>query len=825
MTGPIFEDAVPVDRLRQVEDDPNDPTSLLELAEVDGGRAKVASRLVRWWTAQNERMERLQAEWRVHKARRRGLTQVVLKKSDLDSKSFEVYAPPNVSMTPATFNKADRLCRRVTSFLFTDPPLPEAVPSRDTDEARGQAEVATRVLQDMVSEGGLDDVRTARRAFDWGCTYDCGFRHHMVDPRGGGSQPIQVQVHPLAERLEQAVPEPVDPTTGAPYPGPYVSKYVTEAGELTTELVTPGLRRRFLPTIKTEVLTGRHVRFLPANAQDVWEADGVLLGSYQRWGDLKEQFPDTLGELSEEEVEGLMSEAPPGTKHLLDQDIRDLRGQEANDDALVFTLVHYRKQGGTEPRGVYAVVVGSKVLAHLQSWEHPETGAPLDLPVDQFKQFEDEDHGYGRGLMRQLGGGGDLLAQGYEAVIKHMQRLQNRRVFIPTNSILQPKQLQTPTGGAIPINPGGEPKYEEVPNMPSQYFQFIQQVTAELNDESGLQEVAQGVNTPSVQSGLHARQIIEQSIVSLSDLRQNTERALVRGYRIYLQLIQAFFTVPTVLNRVGDDNQHKVESFMGTDLMGVKDVRMSRGSFTQLSPPAKAAEAERMFAMRDPVTGEPMLSMQQLRHLILGNVGGLIGLQDDPHVNRVKRQLAVWRKGPTEDWLRQQQERAQLLQQLQGQATQLAQVQGLDPNQVFQQLAQQVPPLPTPFDALPVDAEPFVAATRHFHLSRALARGDLATHAPAWIQLLFAAYEQARQAAGIQTRAEQAQAQAQAQQAAAAQQQQAQQQQLADRQAERETRVREKAVEGQAQVLAAREQGRPRVNVDLTGAELLAGAG
>ena len=93
-------------------------------------------------------------------------------------------------------------------------------------------------------------------------------------------------------------------------------------------------------------------------------------------------------------------------------------------------------------------------------------------------------------------------------------------------------------------------------------YQFAgEQLTAEAG--TPLQEVAQGINTPSVESGLHARQIIEQSIVALSDLRMNTTRALERGYRIYMQLIRAYFTTPQQLRWMGEDGQMKLKRWPG----------------------------------------------------------------------------------------------------------------------------------------------------------------------------------------------------------------------------------------------------------------------
>lgn len=832
--APVVEESKPY-RQAEMKDELAEPTSLLEQARKgDEERKKVARRILKWWSDQDRVYRKYREEWRVNKARRRGIHNVKLIKNDQNVHEYTIYAPPNVNTMPQTLNKADRLCRRVANFLFTDPPMPEAVPSRDDDEARDAALTTTRILQTLTSEGAIDDMRTMRRAFDLGSTYDSGWRHHFVDPAGGGQRPITVQVHPEANLLQQAIPEPTHPQTGEPYPGPYVTKFVTMGGELVNERRHPQLRMRFLPSIRSEVLTGANVRLLPAHAHDVWEAEGVLIGSFQPLGRLRALYSEIQklydSDEGKERLQSLIAEPPVHTEQLLPKHQQThLKTQELNDDAMVFTLTHYRKQGPTEEHGVFAVVLGKDFLAHIQEWEDPNTGEAMDLPVDQFKQLEDEDSPHGRGLMRQLGGGNELLGMGFEAVITHMQRLKNRRVFIPTNSIIQPRQLQSPTATAIPMNPGGKPEYEEVPTLPNQYFEFINTVANEMNDESALQETAQGVNPPSVQSGLHARQIIEQSIVALSDLRDNTERAIIRGYRLYTQLARAFFTVEQDLNYVGEDGQHRVERWSGASFGDTEDVRIARGSFTQLSPPSKAAEAERFFLMRDPTTGEGIIDIHELRHAIFGNVGGLLGLQDNPHRNRVQRQIQVWHEGPPEEYLQAFAQRQQLQQVVQ-EVVARAQSGQADPQkaQAFVQQAQQLLSQPLPGDAfppLPVDEEPAVAVMRHWHLARLLSGSKFAKQPPEWQRTAIEAYERARQAAGILTIAEQqqaAQAQAEAEQQAQEAERQARLQEkqtdaseqvaVADREVERQR------VESEGEVLAAQAQARPQtaLSVDLT---------
>jgi hypothetical protein len=273
------------------------------------------------------------------------------------------------------------------------------------------------------------------------------------------------------------------------------------------------------------------------------------------------------------------------------------------------------------------------------------------------------------------------------------------------------------------------------------------QIRTELDDESSLQQAGQGVNTPSVQSGLHAQTIVEQVHVNLSEMRQHTERGLVRAWRVLLQLVKAYYTTSQRIKWVGEDGAYKEKEFTGSDLGSTADVQIHKGSFTLLAPTAKAALTQSYMQVG-------LLDIPTAKRLVGGQVGGLLGLEDDPHRLRVRRQISAWREGPPSGW---------------------------QPSPPDPQTGQAVPDPATPFVPSAVDEEQAVAMVRTEELGRALAGSRVAKYPPEWQAILSQAYVTARQAAGIQTVAEQQaaaqaaqQQQAQAQQAQVAQQTQTQ---------------------------------------------------
>jgi hypothetical protein len=151
-----------------------------------------------------------------------------------------------------------------------------------------------------------------------------------------------------------------------------------------------------------------------------------------------------------------------------------------------------------------------------------------------------------------------------------------------------------------------------------------------------------------------------------------------------------------------------------------------------------------------------------------------LGLRDNPHEERINRDLALWGEGPPEGW-------AEQFSAFQAQSAEYNAVAGQ-----YQQVAAaaqqsgQTPPQPpqmqppqqpwSPFDPRPNDDDPIVAKTRYRVLREFMSTGDYAKHDPAWRSLVDQTYLAARQAAGIQTIAEQQAAQQQQMQMQAEQQ-------------------------------------------------------
>ena len=732
------------------------------------------------WRAQDKPMEGRMNEWKVNRLRRKGIAGVTVVK-DRDTKAVQVWVPPGPQIP--SLNKADRLCRRVAATLFSDPGVPEALPAGDDDTDRESAEFTTRALTDLGSESQLDDHGTNRKAFDLASTYGSGFRHYWIDAAGNGSRPMQVNVNANVIDVQTAVTDPGEE--------PYVTKYVKEDGTLADE-DGEGVKRQWLPKLMSETLTGKHVRFVPPTASDIWKAQGVMIGSIRTLGDLKRIYPDEIGKLTDEQLKKLVSERPKTWRDLMPAGVRhapERWGSErgTNDDSLCFYVTLYIKQSKRTPDGVFFVAGGDGIFLAKGAWKSDDDQELL-VPVTQFKQYEDEDDGYGRGLMNLLGDGNEIRGALIGYFLEHLDRFSNRKIFMPQHSGISVKELQSATGWAVEVRggPGGFPVTEEVPDFPRAGEKMTEFVTTEMDDESSLQQAGQGLEDGKVKSGIHAQRIIEQALTGLSDVRENAIKATIRGWRISLQLVRTHYTVPQMVGWVGDDGQHRMKEWSKTDLGSTKDVQMMRGTFTSMTASAKAATVQAMAEMQ-------AITPQETRRMIMGGVGAVIGLQDDPHRQRARRQVSRWNDGPPDELEAQMQ---QLTQQI---------IPGQE--EALQQQVQQLvaPALLDIFDDRTVDAEPEVAVLRAEELGNAMASTRYGRWPEWWQMGLTQAYDLARQAAGIVTIAEQQQAAQQEADQAAQQEEAARQQQEDTELAKLETQTAERELEAATRLAVARQ--------------------
>ncbi len=671
MTGPVVEygknessldDPSKSTNLPDQQDEKVDEADLLALAQAEPD--KCAKKIQATWdqAKQHPTNQKREAQWKVNDLRRRGIPNVRLQKSENEN-VYTVWVPPGAAQAAPVVNEAATLCRKLTANLWADPPAPNVLPSSGDDDDRDSASLAERALIDLSGEGGINDIRKGRRAFDRAHVTGSGFIWYDVDPAGGGMGPQAVQASPQAATLDDAL------TAGAPYTMRFVTdeqdyqpppipqvQGVDPLGQPIVQQVQPPPRKARLlvddpakatqvplPKLSSEVMKAQHIVMLPGSTDDITEAYGVIKGTFVPYGKFKRQFADYVAGLSDDAKAKLFTVKPAKTEGLYPAGAKGADAEQG-DNRFVWVMCYVNEAGGAMPKGAYIVVAGGGI-AYAAPWSRPVNGrdVPLDLPVTQYALWDEgRDDPYKVGTMEIVGPGNEVRTAQIGGLLTHLDRFNNRKVFYPSNSMLQPKQIQLSTGTYIPMNPGGgAPVHETIPPYPAESMEVFTITRDEMENSVAMTGVAQGLDSPNVQSGRHAYQVVAQAHAGLSELKQNIEIAYCRGCRIQLQLIRAFYTKPQLLKWSTEDGQHREKWFTGTDLGDNVDVQLAPGTLTMMTPAAKMALA---VEWNQEMPG--ILSGDQIKRSLFRGIGTTLGIEDDPTALRIRRQLSDWADGP-----------------------------------------------------------------------------------------------------------------------------------------------------------------------------------
>lgn len=728
--------------------------------------------MLKLWQRNPRMHKRLAAKWKQNKYWREGHRHVKVVE-DTDRNEIRLSMPLGAASLPPVPNACNYKIRGAIAVMLADPPRPECEPWDDTPQARDAAAFSTRLLELESGEAGLNTDAVFASALDIAGTYASAFTEVGYDPKGGGLQPMTIKAHPDATMEAEAETGP----PGAP-PKAAVSRYVMPDGTLSQ--TSKGAKREWVPKLVLTNLNGNNVRLLPRNATSIADADGVVIAKWSTLGQLKSRYervaamtPEQQGELIAWRVEEWKRLLPDG----LDPD-SDVKGSEAyrdkpDDDAMVLTFHVYYKSHAAYPYGAYACFAGGKYRLHKQAWyaqspdgKGEEQDELLDLPVAQMRWWADAQGGnpYGIAPAAALGPMDEMRATQYGSALEYLYRFSRPRPYLPMGTTVQPEDLAD-LDKPIYIPPGGKPEFPPIPEFPQMGLMLVDRIDREMDNEMSVNDQTRGETAGSVRSAEQQKVIIEQSLAGTAVVRAAAEDYYERLHRLVLQQMRAWIKTPQLMRYQGDGGSWMVEEWNNAKLGATRTVRVRKGTMTMMAPTARDG-----LIVEKAQAG--LLPPEEAQRLFRENMAPLIGLREDPAVERIKRHLALWRKGPSPE-LTQQAQIPQEPQMQQDPATGQAVL--VPPPDPLQMAAEAL------FAPLPVDEEPIVAQKRHLELSRAVCDAETTGFPPGWINGLVNVYLRNRQAAGVQTIAEQ-QMMAQQQQQAQAQAQQ--QQQVGQREAE-----------------------------------------
>lgn len=634
---------------------------------------------------------------------------------------YRIYQSHGPSYVNTFYRKADRLCFKALSHQYQDPAQPDATPATGEPADRDAADLATRILTDLASEANLNEVEGHKQGWNLACNWGSAYLWYYTDPKGGGRQPIEVLAQPDQQHVEDALA----------VPGTEV-RYVLPDGSLQPQ--SNGAALRWMPKLIRQVATPGHVRLLPHTACDLWDATGLIYRDYYPWYVLKAWFPG-LQETTPEDREHAITIRPPDTTHLLPKlgwrthDQKPKPGHE--DEGLALLTIKYCLEGDQYPDGAMIVVVGDRLLPHRGPWILEVEGRreARDLPFTQIQQWPSSDGcPAGQGLMDYLGPNNETRADLYDQFERMVENLVNRKIFLPSHSTLQPKDFDSVYRKVHYITPGGQPFYEDVPEVPGSLLTMLDRTDTEMNDAANLPgESGEGLQAPNVKSGRQALTVVATQQANQSDVVQRGNRAFQRSWRVILQEAKAHFTVPQALKYSGADGSYKVKRWRGADLGSTRDITIKRGTGTTFNPLQKAQMAAELGRLAG-------MDQDQVQELVASGLSPFTSIQDNPILQRIRGQIAEFEDGPPPDWQPPPAPVDALGQPL------------LDP-----MTGQPVPPPPDPvvsqlWEPVLADLAPANANLRVRELNRAMCRAIYRSKPPEWQQGLLGEYQRMTQA-------------------------------------------------------------------------------
>jgi hypothetical protein len=682
----------------------------------------------------------------------------------------------NRLQTAAVPNKPAELCQRLVETLLVDPPKLDPEAEDDDETATKGADLAREYLRQDATEAGTDDLTLYAVALEVASARAAAYTHYWVDPVGGGSVPKQIKAHPQA--TDPARPfDAIDPVTGQPVPTTdYVLRYVTAGDEMgggakfTTHPAEA--ERVWVPRIRVDHLQREHVRFFPETAA-LHDAQAVVILHYCTVAEARRRWPETVGQMSDAEIVPLLGWTPQRPLALLPPMIRGKwREGAANppqskdrvvalDQRILFYYTYYGLAEPDYPEGIALSVSGANGGLKLgqdtltATVERPSEAVQdetvtdtkdLDLPLAECRLLADTDERDPTGIafIRRLIGGGEAGATMATGMMQAIDQVLNPvRYSIGTSAVdADDVESARATGDYVPVGNKDEvPQLEAPRDLPGAYFNFNDWLYDQLDASAGLRPPDRA-NEAKVKSGVALRIEVEEATKTLTRMNYAFHRFAQRHGRIKLQQAMKHFSVPQLLRYVGEDGAAKQEWFSGNDFARVGNVSIQSGTGTMLPATEKLN-----FALQLQQTGQ--IDADEAADVGRAAFQRTLGTSENPHVQRIERQVGSWLEGPPEGWEAQM---AEYQTQVQAHAALATEFLAANPNAPDTALPPEPPAPWSPFRTLPMDAEPPIAAIRKRRLTRLMAKTEFSKFAnpdgsvSPWQQLVVNAYTEAVQA-------------------------------------------------------------------------------
>jgi hypothetical protein len=569
-------------------------------------------------------------------------------------------------------NKTADLANKLTETLLVDLPKPNPEPTTDSEQAERGARMLREYLTQDGGEAGTNDGELFWAQVEGATARSSTFNHYWVDPSGGFSIPRQLKAHPQA--TDPAHPlDAQDPVTGQMVPTTdYILRYVTPQGQFTPD--PSHADRQWVPRLKIEKWGREHWRLYPED-QDLHGAHTAIGLLYCTLGEARRRWP-AFRALTPEEQGAISDWLPRRHLALLPHALRarwikdggkanDVKGA-SHDERLLFYYAYYRKADPDYPKGAFLYVNGADggtllakdtLVAEVEVPSEDEQDQlvldtrHLDLPLVQIRLLQDTDEKdpMGKSFLARIAGAGEASAQLVGAYLEAMDTILHPARFATSTSPLDHEVVEESRAMgkfAEVLSRDDFPQYEEPRPLPPNFWIAVDWLYEQMDSSASQNKPLQGSDTSKEVSG-KARQIaVNQAMMSMSRMQQAVNHAWERHWRIKAQLLMKHATVPQLLRYVGEDGASKQEWFTGNDFASVGGITVAAGTGTMLPPQEKVNYTAQLVQLG-------FMTRDEAEEAARPAFVSTLGIPENPHQQRIERQVSSWRKGPPGGWVEQ----------------------------------------------------------------------------------------------------------------------------------------------------------------------------
>jgi hypothetical protein len=281
------------------------------------------------------------------------------------------------------------------------------------------------------------------------------------------------------------------------------------------------------------------------------------------------------------------------------------------------------------PMGRWLTIANSRIIAAPRPYPTP-TGICL-FPLSY---IQDPDNDRDMGLVQHLLDPQRIYNDAWNKVVEWKNLAINPQLFVAPG-VLQGQKITNEPGAVYEIaDPANNIKWREVPAMPQELFQIIQESNGVMARLAAQNDIPQQVEAgKAIQTLIERDQARRQAFVA-----QVAEwHAHVAGACLYL--VQQYYTEPRLLQIKGRWSPDVIKDFKGASLQGQIDVRVSPGS---IEPRTKAAMEQKVLAFAD----RGWITPEQAMAAIEGGYAAEMVTSYELDIGRATRIIARLKAGP-----------------------------------------------------------------------------------------------------------------------------------------------------------------------------------